>query len=345
MGKTTLYIIGNGFDRAHNLPTSYICFYNYLKGHHNNMFISNLNDIFPELDDNKENWHHFEAQLSNFIVDSDINDGIKDDLKTLEYYDEGFDDYELVPTFIDAHLKKYNDTIVILRQKFRDWITDVMIENSTPIYKFADNSIFLNFNYTLTLEILYGISESKVHHIHGKVGDKELIIGHSWDYNVTVDSIEGRFIETPDGEVLDTLEEVIIEKSEAKQIIQQYDSSESNKRIFNEFRHKIISPLQKNCSDIIESSNFFNKLENLKIKEIYVLGHSLSEVDMPYFHELNESVSSECLWNIVYYADDKDRNRNAAISAMKVMGIDEERYRLLTWDEYESHAGIHNTAK
>jgi len=31
MTKRTLYIIGNGFDLAHNLPTKYCHFYEYCK--------------------------------------------------------------------------------------------------------------------------------------------------------------------------------------------------------------------------------------------------------------------------------------------------------------------------
>lgn len=305
MEETTLYIIGNGFDIVHNLPTRYYDFYKYCKSSevcNHDYFLWDLNEIFPELDDNERIWSNFEAQLSNFRVDSDIKDGIKDNLKTLEYYDEGFDDYELVPTFIETHLKKYNDTLSILRQKFRDWVSTVNINKSKPIYRFDDNSIFLNFNYTRTLEILYGINKSKVYHIHGKVGDDELIVGHSWEYDVNANPLDGRFIKTPDNQILDTLEGVIIEESDAKQILQQSDSPESSKRIFNEFRDKIISPLHKNCTDIIESSLFFNELNNLKIINIYVLGHSLSEVDMPYFEEIASRVDN-LNWNISCYTD------------------------------------------
>lgn len=38
------------------------------------------------------------------------------------------------------------------------------------------NSVFLNFNYTQTLEKVYSINN--VNHIHGEVGDCELALGH-----------------------------------------------------------------------------------------------------------------------------------------------------------------------
>lgn len=114
------------------------------------------------------------------------------------------------------------------------------------------------------------------------------------DYDVTSSPLEGRPIKTPDDKILNTLEGIIIEESKVKQILQQNDSLESDERTFNEFRDKIISPLQKNCTDNIESSILFNNLENLKIKEVYILG-----VDMSYFEEIRDIVNS-AKWNISY---------------------------------------------
>lgn len=41
--------------------------------------------------------------------------------------------------------------------------------------------------------------------------------------------------------------------------------------------------------------------------KIYILGHSLSEIDFSYFKKIREYISEECLWNISYYSD-RDRN-------------------------------------
>lgn len=62
--------------------------------------------------------------------------------------------------------------------------------------------------------------------------------------------------------------------------------------------------MKKNCINIIESSFFFDEFEKLKIINIYVLGHSLSEVDMPYFEEIASRVDN-LNWIISYY-DDND---------------------------------------
>ena len=40
--------------------------------------------------------------------------------------------------------------------------------------------MFLNFNYTHTLERLYGIASERILHIHGQIGDKwdKIELGH-----------------------------------------------------------------------------------------------------------------------------------------------------------------------
>jgi hypothetical protein len=42
---------------------------------------------------------------------------------------------------------------------------------------------FLTFNYTPTLQRLYGVPESNVLHIHGRANlpDSDLIFGHAWN--------------------------------------------------------------------------------------------------------------------------------------------------------------------
>ncbi|MCS6118044.1 hypothetical protein G3444_03800 [Shewanella baltica] len=37
------------------------------------------------------------------------------------------------------------------------------------------------------------------------------------------------------------------------------------------------------------------------MKEIYILGHSLSDVDIPYFERIASIVKSDCYWYVSYY--------------------------------------------
>ncbi|MGL5964672.1 MAG: AbiH family protein [Fusobacteriaceae bacterium] len=43
---------------------------------------------------------------------------------------------------------------------------------------------------------------------------------------------------------------------------------------------------------------FFNSISN--VKNIYVVGHSLGEVDMPYFKEILKKVNKDTKWNVIF---------------------------------------------
>lgn len=72
---------------------------------------------------------------------------------------------------------------------FSDWIGDVEIShNSIKEFKKLidpDHDLFITFNYTRTLEELYGCKN--VIHMHGEVG-KEIIIGHNGDIDYSEDN-------------------------------------------------------------------------------------------------------------------------------------------------------------
>ena len=71
----------------------------------------------------------------------------------------------------------------------------------------------------------------------------------------------------------------------------------------------------KKCSDIIKNhQQFFDELAG--IEEVYVIGHSLSEVDYPYFREVCKK--SNAKWCIGYHSlDDMKR----LLILVKEMGL------------------------
>ena len=58
----TLYVIGNGFDRHHGVPSSYADFGAFLKAHDPRTY-DLLGEYFNTVD---EFWWHFEARLADF---------------------------------------------------------------------------------------------------------------------------------------------------------------------------------------------------------------------------------------------------------------------------------------
>lgn len=69
--------------------------------------------------------------------------------------------------------------------EFRDWAYDIHYPKCVRLMNFdAETALFMNFNYTKTLEDVYGIPASDILHIHGVVAEDkkadvdEIIVGH-----------------------------------------------------------------------------------------------------------------------------------------------------------------------
>ena len=81
-----------------------------------------------------------------------------------------------------------------------------------------------------------------------------------------------------------------------------------------------INYLCKPCNEIIErNSHFFQELKN--VKDIYIIGHSCSEIDFPYFQKIKESVDTRAIWHFSPYSDKDIFRMNILI---KMMGVEFE---------------------
>lgn len=72
----TLYILGNGFDLAHKLPTAYWDFRTYLKSAHPEFLeaFEEHYDIYPSMSDEAKKeylWNRFESNLANIDEDKE----------------------------------------------------------------------------------------------------------------------------------------------------------------------------------------------------------------------------------------------------------------------------------
>lgn len=152
-----LYIIGNGFDIAHNLPTKYTHFKDYLKAHNIKLFsILNANEIYEE----DELWTDLESALGHPSI-AFVN-------KINNLF--GFDNV-IGKNLIDK-----------IKEELGKWICSIAYDDVKPKYKFNDTDRFFSFNYTDTLGFVYGISFDKIKYIHKYAGahffGEKLIFGH-----------------------------------------------------------------------------------------------------------------------------------------------------------------------
>lgn len=272
--KDTLIIIGNGFDIWQGLSTSYAQFQAY--------YLAHRDAILKK--------HHIKKHT---IVEQDGTSYQITDVELI--YGNPFDPSELDDTFwgtfeaslsnVDAERinlffgKEKNDlrsmqrsiknASRILKEAFCGWIASIVIERQETSYHFGENCLFINFNYTDTLLKRFQIDPTDEFHIHGEALDKESIIfGHSDHPQLPTEELArfgGRF------RGLYLIEKLLYET--------------------DKHTHENLFMLSMFLAT--------HGASNENIKDIYVLGHSMSPPDLEYFTFLvdatliNEQVESK----------------------------------------------------
>lgn len=282
-----LFIIGNGFDMAHGLPSSYLDFKKHLiKKYpivlHDNTVEFDLYNYMNTTEEeyaaklliltmdiaSGEEWNDFENALSKIhfqqIIPKDMRD--RDD------YPECILDIDFISKFL-IH------SASLWQKLFNDWVNTIEheVEYGHCSYKselkdlfYAQDSCFLSFNYTKVLQKKYEIS--KVIHIHNRVGQK-LIFGHAKD-NVMYNEPTGSNIKFISSSFLDDM--------------------------LMSFKKDTVSPFKK-------YKRFFTQLDN-KINRVYSYGFSYSKPDQEYIKSIINQISNNTIW---YFTEYESRDKEA----------------------------------
>lgn len=298
---STLYIIGNGFDLMHDVPSSYWHFRNS---------IGRNNPLRYALDkylNVKEWWSDFEEALAHLNVGKMRNDLTVD--MRLDVFDAYSPEAKASDFFIAAETVMEPANIITreLPRRFRMWVEGLSVPTSArPLKDLIVNGKVLCFNYTEFIEDLYGVSHGKVCYIHGcrkkRKGQpkEELILGHRpvWEYDGEQSPKAVKHLHTgKKGALLDAAYDTTIN------YLNWYDEATT-----------------KDCASIIRShQSFFDSLHS--IKQIVVIGHSMAPVDWDYFMELHRHCP-DADWYIGYHGVNDLKNCEK-LSAK--LGIDPRR--------------------
>ena len=192
-------------------------------------------------------------------------------------------------------IKKMTDYWPGLKDNLREWIRTVgYTKRDEKIVELIESAnYFLSFNYTNTLEKLYGVSEDKIFYLHGNASkDGELILGHreddwypEWDPNN----------HDEDARLL-----------EASRIMDDH-----------------FAKTKKQIENIIESNRGF--FERDDFNEIYVLGLSYNETDQFYLRKIAERNKAKWFFNWHTLDDEKsidDYARSIGVNDYKKINID-----------------------
>lgn len=260
-----LYIIGNGFDLAHDLSTSFSSFKKFMEQESRDSVDRWSKIISIKLD---ENWNNLEESFQ--YVDYDyINDLCSTFIHSYneeKWSDSYHHDYQ-------NEISKYLDLILNSDTYLRRWLNNIYKKCSRK-FKLEEKSIYLTFNYTNVLEDVYCIEKNNVCHIHGDMSSNDkLILGHA------------------NSNILLEMENIIYDDDvriiEGKQILNnsKQDSYKNSENLIN------------------ENINFFKICKN--VKNIYIIGHSVEairNVDFKYYKKIASIVNiNEVVINVIIY--------------------------------------------
>ncbi len=295
-----LYIIGNGFDRYHGIPSGYQDFGDYLERVDNKTF-STMQECFVITENF---WWKFEENLATFDASSAIAE--------VEHLIVGYGsddwsdaDHHAFPEAVDELVSTISVTVM---RHFGDWIRALPSPEPELVGRLRlqidASAQFLNFNYTPTLQRTYNVPDTNVWHIHGAAASSpstKLVLGHAW-------RAPARRQEDLEYEA-DTLDPRVLQ---ANDIIAQY-----------------FKTTFKPTNEIIRlNQSHFDKYKC--VGEVIVLGHSLADVDLPYIQEIMSRLDLSAVdWTLSYHGDADIRHKRAID-----IGIPESRIRLAQLSDF-----------
>lgn len=258
------------------------------------------NDMYRRLnayyDDADDLWSYFERNLPNINGEALIS-------WAADRNPDWNRNWEGYYCFIDELKNEVDFLEPLLSLYFRDWIMTLNLENITPRLNLdTEDCKFLNFNYTKTLEIVYHVNRNDITYIHGVVNGNfpKLVVGHC----ASIDEIRELF---------------------------------QNDNVFKKEAYDEIAGLvagwRKDTERIIsENENFFNSIHT--VNEIYVLGSSMSDVDLPYFNKIKNVVEENAVWNI---SVNSDPGREHMINMVHRLGVDINNVNFISLDDLANH--------
>ena len=167
MDENHLIIVGNGFDVNHGIPSSYAHFKTWLSNTDKELydFLERYIDVAGDW------WNDFERSLSEIDVPKLIRE--------TPLVEKSPVDPRIPPSFSHPASWRLDSVRRAISQKFTEWVKTMDSVEIKKKIELPEACLYISFNYTDTLERVYGVVENRIVYIHGKAsrGD-ELIYGH-----------------------------------------------------------------------------------------------------------------------------------------------------------------------
>lgn len=189
---------------------------------------------------------------------------------------------------------------------FVEWVKNIKLEPQNKRFPLKPNAKYITFNYTRTLQDIYEIPEDYIWHIHGSSLDCDVIFGHN-----VKEEIEYNY---SDDTGMPSTEQEWGE-----------EALRYAKLPLNQFMKKTKQVIKENQAQFLKYRN---------LGHIYVLGHSLADVDLPYFDAIHEN-NKKAIWYVSYYDDSE---LEYLCSQLKKVGVQECQIKMVTMSDIENNS-------
>ncbi|MEZ8777438.1 AbiH family protein [Vibrio splendidus] len=214
--------------------------------HFHNQYNGSLEEhiqYFDDFCDVDAEWANFEESLGSFNQDN-----FHDNAALQPSLEEMADDRTLLYGFEDEISNKREELVDDITNTFNRWIGSVKVNAATKLIELPKSFKFINFNYTTTLQDVYEVPDENILHIHGNV-QRNIIFGHGRGSSSSRSGLES---DEP-----------------------WFEESQRSVSSVSEVFHKPVD-------EILERNR--SQLEGYgDVTDIVVIGHSINDIDIPYF--------------------------------------------------------------
>ncbi|MCG9745984.1 bacteriophage abortive infection AbiH family protein [Shewanella sp. Isolate8] len=206
--------------------------------------------FFPEFF-NDQDWSTFEENLGIFNQDE-----FNEQAAWQPSVEDMIESSSYLYGYEDEIVQKVDELVNDIKTSFITWVRAIDISSASQLFSFPEGSNFISFNYTPTLQNIYSIADDHVLNIHGEART-DVIFGHGIGNG-------NRSASMPWSE-------------------NEPWFDESNRTLAT-----VTDKLYKPVSEILE--RYRAQLEGYGfVEKIIVIGHSINNIDLPYFRCILEA--------------------------------------------------------
>lgn len=308
-----LYICGNGFDRHHKLPTGYDDYRIHLEKH--NPALLKEYDQFPYLTETADldRWADVEAAL---CIDYDEL-----------FYESVHENYPDLNNDSDSRWYEIDIDIDILTRFINDftgrcffeWISKAEQHEAVADLNLDKDALYINFNYTNTIQRLYGIPEDSILHIHGalkNLNGADVLWQDVLPHFSTVEEAEalGPVVEGDkwsSGYIRDEIQfgaTGITPEQVKGDLTRQYEDDDFFGASIEPALNKLVDFVEKSTKNIKSNYNrLIDFIEGKSIDEVIIMGVSFGEADDAYYSDILVPKLKNAKWTFMLYGDDASR--------------------------------------